>query len=40
LVKEKAVIDNSLQADLDKLSDEGIPVDVVFEQGVEVLGLN
>jgi hypothetical protein len=39
LVKEKAVIDNVLQADLDKISDAGIPRDIVFEQGVEVLGL-
>ena len=29
----------ALQADLDKLRDAGIPVDIVFEQGVEVLGL-
>ncbi|MEM1204277.1 MAG: Zn-dependent hydrolase [Acidobacteriota bacterium] len=28
-----------LRADLDRLSAEGIPVDVVFEQGVDVLGL-
>ncbi len=28
-----------LQADLDRLATAGIPVDVVFEQGPEVLGL-
>ena len=27
------------QPDLAKLADQGIPVDIVFEQGVEVLGL-
>lgn len=27
------------QADLDRLATAGIPVDIVFEQGVEVLGL-
>jgi len=39
LVKEKGVIGVQLQADLDRLSEAGIPVDVVFEQGTEVLGL-
>ncbi|MDF1547034.1 MAG: Zn-dependent hydrolase [Bacteroidales bacterium] len=39
LVTEKAVIDDVLQADLDKISAAGIPVDIVFEQGSEVLGL-
>ena len=39
LVKEKALISNELQADLDRLSQEGIPVDVVFNQGMDVLGL-
>ena len=39
LVAEKAVIGAQLQADLDRLNAKGIPVDVVFEQGVEVLGL-
>ncbi|HEX2206489.1 MAG TPA: hypothetical protein VHG93_02345 [Longimicrobium sp.] len=32
-------IDARLQADLDRLASAGIPVDVVFEQGTEVLGL-
>ncbi|CAN0131003.1 unnamed protein product [Chrysoparadoxa australica] len=40
LVKEKGVINPQLQRDLDRLSEKNIPVDVVFEQGVEVLGLN
>ncbi|MEX2380622.1 MAG: Zn-dependent hydrolase [Vicingaceae bacterium] len=37
LVNEKAIIGEELQADLDRLTDEGVPVDVVFEQGVNVL---
>ena len=36
---EKAVIGTQLQADLNRLGKKGIPVDVVFEQGVNVLGL-
>jgi hypothetical protein len=39
LVKEKGVIGAELQSDLDKLGAQSIPVDIVFEQGVEVLGL-
>lgn len=39
LVEEKGKIGTQLQADLDRLSDANIPVDVVFEQGVKVLGL-
>ncbi|MCF6278730.1 MAG: Zn-dependent hydrolase [Flavobacteriaceae bacterium] len=39
LVAEKGVISKDLQADLDRLGTMGIPVDVIFEQGVEVLGL-
>ena len=39
LMKEKGNIGKELQADLDALGEAGIPVDVVFEQGVEVLGL-
>ncbi|HHH49899.1 MAG TPA: Zn-dependent hydrolase [Saprospiraceae bacterium] len=39
LVKEKASIGEQLQKDLDRLSAKGIPVDVVFEQGVKALGL-
>ncbi|RXP56138.1 Zn-dependent hydrolase [Lutibacter sp. HS1-25] len=39
LVEEKGVITTNLQADLDKLSKANIPVDVIFEQGIGVLGL-
>ena len=39
LVAEKGVIGTDLQADLDKLESQDIPVDIVFEQGVAVLGL-
>jgi hypothetical protein len=39
LVREKAVIGDDLQRDLDRLSELGIPVDIVFNQGVDVLGL-
>ena len=39
LVAEKAIIQPELQNDLDRLADKGIPVDVVFEQGIDVLGL-
>lgn len=38
--KENAVISAELQSDLDRLSKKGIPVDIVFEQGVDVLGVN
>ncbi|MNY35766.1 hypothetical protein D3C86_1701970 [compost metagenome] len=37
--KEMAVISPELQSDLDKLTQKGIPVDIVFEQGVDVLGV-
>ncbi|MEO6131983.1 MAG: Zn-dependent hydrolase [Saprospiraceae bacterium] len=39
LVKEQGVIALDLQSDLDKLAKKGIPIDVVFRQGIEVLGL-
>ena len=39
LVRTQGVIGPQLQTELDRLSDLGIPVDVVFEQGTEVLGL-
>ncbi|MBT8259991.1 MAG: Zn-dependent hydrolase, partial [Bacteroidia bacterium] len=39
LVAEKGIISVGLQVDLDRLSSASIPVDVVFEQGVDVLGL-
>ena len=39
LVEEKGVISAELQSDLHKLMEANIPVDVIFEQGIEVLGL-
>ena len=39
LIAEKGVIGEQLQADLDRLSEQGIPVDIIYEQGTEVLGL-
>ncbi len=39
LVKEKGTISPQLQEDLNRLTERNIPVDVVFEQGIEVLGL-
>jgi hypothetical protein len=39
LQKEKAVVKAGLQSDLNRLQQKGIPVDVYFEQGVDVLGL-
>ena len=39
LVDEKGIISPDLQSDLDKLSNASIPVDVIYEQGIDVLGL-
>lgn len=39
LVTTKGVISPQLQADLDKLAAANIPVDIIFEQGLSVLGL-
>jgi len=36
---EYGTIRPQLQADLDRLADAGIPVDIVYEQGADVLGL-
>ena len=36
---EMATIHAKLKSDLDRLSKKGIPVDVIFEQGLDVLGL-
>ena len=38
-VQRYAQMDPQLQEDLDRLDAEGIPVDIVYEQGVDVLGL-
>ncbi|RZK49083.1 MAG: Zn-dependent hydrolase [Pedobacter sp.] len=37
--QERGIIGAELQADLDRLGRKGIPVDIVFEQGVDVLGV-
>ncbi len=39
LIEEKGFIRDALQNDLDKIGEAGIPVDIVFEQGPDVLGL-
>jgi hypothetical protein len=39
LVSEKGVISAELQSDLDRLSEANIPVDVIYEQGIQTLGL-
>jgi hypothetical protein len=39
MMKELGNIGPTLQADLDRLATAGIPVDVVFRQGVDVVGL-
>lgn len=38
-MEEYGQVDTGLQADLDRLATAGIPVDITFEQGTEVLGL-
>jgi len=40
LTAEKGVIGAQLQSDLQRLTESGIPVDITFTQGIEVLGLN
>lgn len=39
MIEEKGIIDNDLQNDLNKVEDQGIPVDIVFIQGKKELGL-
>ncbi|NOR76546.1 MAG: Zn-dependent hydrolase [Draconibacterium sp.] len=39
IIEEKGFIREALQYDLDRISEAGIPRDIVFEQGAEVLGL-
>jgi hypothetical protein len=39
LLEEYAVVGQQLKADLERLRNAAIPVDVVFEQGIDVLGL-
>ncbi len=38
-IAEDGKVSPELQADLDRLNEGGIPVDIVFEQGVDVMGL-
>jgi len=38
-VKEKGVVITQLQNDLDNINESNIPVDIIFEQGPEMLGL-
>jgi len=37
-VADYARVPQQLQADLDRLAEEGIPVDIVFEQGLAAVG--
>jgi hypothetical protein len=39
LTDTKGIITPALQADLDRLTNASIPVDIVFQQGVAELGL-
>jgi hypothetical protein len=39
MIEEKGFIREELQKDLDRIGKAGIPRDIVFEQGIEVLGL-
>ncbi|MBX2846124.1 MAG: hypothetical protein KTR13_07910 [Saprospiraceae bacterium] len=39
LMKEKGKVSQDLQNALDRVNEKGIPVDIVFEQGTDVLGL-
>jgi hypothetical protein len=38
-IAEKAVVKPTLTADLNRVNKAGIPVDLIFEQGLDVLGL-
>jgi hypothetical protein len=40
MVTEMGIIKDQLQADLDRINDAGIPRDIRFKQGKELLGLN
>ena len=40
LLETRGVVGQQLQADLDRLTEANIPVDIVLTQGVDVLGLN
>jgi hypothetical protein len=38
-VEEEGVVKPQLQADLDRINAAGIPVDIIFNQGKQMLGL-
>ena len=40
LMKEKGMVKQTLQQDLDRLTEAGIPVDIYFEQGLSALGMD
>ena len=40
LIAEMGEPAGRLQADMDRINEAGIPTDIIFVQGVEVLGLN
>jgi len=40
LLETKGVISEQLQADLDRLTNASIPVDITFQQGIAELGLD
>lgn len=39
LIQEKGIIIPALQKDLDRIVEAGIPKDIFFKQGIEILGL-
>lgn len=39
LIREKGMITPALQKDLDRIAEAGIPKDIFFKQGIEILGL-
>ncbi len=39
LIKEQGIVSPQLKADLQKLNDANIPVDIIFDQGIQTLGL-
>jgi hypothetical protein len=39
MLEEKGFIREELQNDLDRIGEAGIPRDIVFEQGAEILGI-
>lgn len=39
LIKEKGIIREELQEDLKRIAEAGIPKDIVFEQGIPIIGL-